>query len=149
MNSRKITLLILFIIFLAGCNHSESSYSDDPNIKHLSTSSNQEQEAAVQAKELLADRDDIKAVHAVNTKDMLLVTIEIPHHERFSLKEKSKTYQKELEQNFPNFTIELSTDKKIILETADLEEKITKNTLTDDEIKKQMEKIIHLSKEQT
>ncbi|GGP14584.1 hypothetical protein [Oceanobacillus neutriphilus] len=147
MNSRKITLLVLFIIFLTGCNHNESSYSDDPNITHLSTSSNQE--AAVQAKELLTDRDDIEAVHAVNTKDTLLVTIEIPHHERFSLKEKTKTYQKELKQTFPNFTIELSTDKKIIIEITELEEKITKNALTEDEIKKQMEKIIHLSKEQT
>lgn len=147
MNSRKITLLLLFIIFLAGCNHNESSYSDNPNITHLSTSSNQE--AAVQAKELFTDREDIEAVHAVNTKDTLLVTIEIPHHERFSLEEKSKTYQKELERAFPDFTIELSTDKKIIIETAELEEKIVKNNLVEDEIKKQMEKIIHLSKEQT
>lgn len=147
MNFRKITLLLLFIIFLVGCNHNESSYSDNPNITHLSTDS--DQEIAVQAKELLTDKNDIETVHAVNTKDTLLVTIEIPHHERFSLRQKTKTYQKELEQVFPDFTVELSTDKKIILETADLEEKMTKNTLTEDEIKKQIEKIIHLSKEQT
>lgn len=67
----------------------------------------------------------------------------------FHWKKKSKTYQKELERAFPDFTIELSTDKKIIIETAELEEKIVKNNLIEDEIKKQMEKIIHLSKEQT
>ncbi|MFD1388103.1 hypothetical protein ACFQ4Z_14970 [Oceanobacillus oncorhynchi subsp. oncorhynchi] len=148
MRNKKMALLLLFILFLAGCNHqNESSYSENPNIKHLSTNSSQD--PATQAKELLIDKDDITAVHAVNTEDTMLVTIEIPHHERFSLQDKTEAYQKELEQAFPDFTIELSTDKKIILETAKLEEKMDNQTLTKEEIKKKMKEIIHLSKEQT
>lgn len=150
MRYKKIILLLLFILLLVGCNHqNESSYSDseNPNIKHLSTNSTQD--TAMQAKELLIKKDDITAVHAVNTDDTLLVTVEIPHHERFSLKDKSEAYKKELEQTFPDFTVELSTDKKIILETSKLEEKMTNQTLSKEEIKKQMEKIIQLSKKQT
>ncbi|WP_193063262.1 hypothetical protein [Oceanobacillus oncorhynchi] len=148
MRNKKIALLLLFILFLVGCNHqNESSYSENPNIKHLSTNSSQD--PATQAKELLINKDDITAVHAVNTDDTLLVTIEVPYHERFSLQDKTEVYQKELEQTFPDFTIELSTDKKIILETAKLEEKMDNQTLTKEEIKKKMKEIIHLSKEQT
>ncbi|WP_152657369.1 hypothetical protein [Oceanobacillus sp. CFH 90083] len=147
MRFKKMTLLLIFIAFLAGCNHDNESSSENPNIEHLST--NSYQETAAQSKKLLMDKDDIKAVHAVNTKDTLLVTIDVPHHERFSLQDIKKAYQKELEQTFPNFTIELSTDKKIILETSKLEEKMTNQAITEEEIKKKIEEIIRLSKEQT
>ncbi|MFD1415417.1 hypothetical protein [Oceanobacillus jeddahense] len=148
MGIKRITLFLSFIIFLVGCHHNnESSHSENPNIKHLST--NSYHETATQAKELLMEKEDIKAVHAVNTDDTLLITIEVPHHERFSLEDKRKAYQKEIEQTFPNFTIELSTDKKIILETTKLEEKMTNQTISEEELKKKVEEIIHLSKEQT
>ncbi|GIO22379.1 hypothetical protein [Oceanobacillus sp. J11TS1] len=148
MHFNKIIILLLSLtLFLVGCNHQESSYQDKPNIERISTNSHQD--AATKAKELLMDRDDIKAVHAVNTEDILLITVETPHHERFNLEDIRKKYQKELEKAFPNFSIELSTDKKIGLETTKLEEKIAENTITKDEIKKKMKKIIQLSKEQT
>ncbi|MFD1066074.1 hypothetical protein [Oceanobacillus locisalsi] len=148
MRYKKITLLLLFMMFLVGCHHTnESSNSENPNIQHLSTNSSQD--TAAQAKEFLMGQDDIKAVHAVNTKDTLLVTIEIPHHERFSLQDKKETYQKELKKIFPDFTVELSTDQKIVLETSKLEEKMKNQTITEEEIKKRIEKIIQLSKEQT
>lgn len=147
MHLKKIIILLSFTMFLVGCTHQESSYQEKPNIEHLST--NSYQQASIQAKELLMNKDDLKAIHAVNTDDTLLVTIEVPHHERFSLVDISKQYQKELEKAFPDYTVELSTDKKIILETAELEEKAAENKLTKDEMKKKMEKIIHLSKEQT
>ncbi|WP_080874907.1 hypothetical protein [Oceanobacillus timonensis] len=148
MQYKQIPLLLLFIIFLVGCHHTnESSNSENPNIQHLSTNSSQD--TATQAKEFLESKDDIQAVHAANTKDTLLVTIEIPHHERFALQDKRKAYQKKLQQMFPDFTVELSTDKKIVLETSKLEEKIQNQSLTEEEIKKKIEKIIQLSKEQT
>lgn len=145
----KVIISFIFIVLLFGCGQNDTSSRDQPehNLDRLSSQSSQD--TADEAKKQLLKNEEIEAVQAVNTSDTLLITIEIPHHERFSLQKKREQYQKELEKTFPHFTIELSTDKKIILELADLEEKIKQGELTEKQMEKEVKKVVELSKEQT
>lgn len=157
MKQMKI-IYIAFICFftLAACNQDTEegktgkNQNQQPNVEQIKNQKDTiTQQPSKKAKRLLSQFEEITEIHAVNTKHTLLVTVEIEHHERFTLKKKQKQYQKLLEQEFKGEHVEVSTDKKIVIETKELEKQVKENKLTQAEINKEMDRIIRFSREQT
>ncbi|WP_159431566.1 YhcN/YlaJ family sporulation lipoprotein [Ornithinibacillus halophilus] len=150
----RITISFLLVIgLLTSCgtemNNSSGRNSQDIQLTKISTKGNiHDQTAANRAKEILSKNDSVTAVQAVNTSNKMLITIEIPHHERFLLEKKRKELQKKMEKEFPDYKVELSTDKKIILELEDLEKKLREDNISNKKLEKELKHIIKLSKDQ-
>ncbi|BAC13338.1 hypothetical conserved protein [Oceanobacillus iheyensis HTE831] len=154
MRKKIIWIAIICIFLLTACNQETDQNTQDPNknpsIEQINTNFNIiRQQPSNKAKELLSQFEEVTEVHAVNTKHTLLVTVNIEHHKRFMLAKKRKQYQKLLEQEFKGEHVELSTDKKILIETREIEKKIKQNDITNKQINKEVDRIIHLAREQT
>ncbi|PAV28803.1 hypothetical protein CIL05_14340 [Virgibacillus profundi] len=153
MNYYKIVSFCL-ILLLFGCGtNSTLESSDEENrdieLTKISASNPTAQHPSNQAKEELKKYDEITTIKAVNTDKDLLIAVEVHHHDRFKLANIRKELTKELEKMFPEMKVELTTDKKIILELDQLENKIQAESFTKKKLEKEIKKLIKLSKEQT
>lgn len=146
---RYFFIPIALIFILIGCGDSNHNTQNNNVFTKLSTTSPMEQNDSNKSKELLARHEEIRNIHAVNGSKNMIIAFEVHHHERFRLKEIEKNIQKELKNEFPKLNITVSTDKKIILETRELEKKINDRALSKEEIGKKVKKIMKLAKEQT
>lgn len=149
---KKICLIsIVFALLLGACGNtvseSDPSKADNPSI--IQTSTNYQQEASKQAKELIADQHEFNEIIAVNSEDLIIIGVDPKHHDRFRLKELQKSLKDTVESSLTSHDIELSTDQKIILELRKLQGKITERTLSKEQLSKEVERIRKLSKEQT
>ncbi|MBY7143803.1 hypothetical protein KFZ56_12250 [Virgibacillus sp. NKC19-3] len=147
----KSIVFISFALLLVGCGtNSESQGNNDIELNQISTTSNAiDQEPANQAKEYLSKYEEITSIKAVNTSKKLMIAIEIQHHERFGLANFREERKKEMKEKFPNMEVDISTDKKIILELERLEKALESKKVSKKELEKALDKIISLSKEQT
>lgn len=127
----------------------QSSGNDSLELSKLASEGITDQQPANQAKHFLSNYEEVAAVRAVNQDNQLLVAIEINHHDRFSLDDLEKELTKDVKKNFSDMKVTLSTDKKILIELRRLEEEISANTLSHEEIKERLHKIKKLSKEET
>lgn len=145
------SLCIFFALILFGCaNHTnEETTQHDVEFTKLSASYSVDQTPSNLAKELLSKQDAVKNIKAVNSTDQLLIGIEIDHMQRFRLKEIEKELEKEMKKKFDDYKIELSMDKKIVLELEELENKIQQKTIKKKKLEKEIDRIIKLSHEQT
>lgn len=137
----------LFLFFLIGCQANDNA-SKDPSFTKLSTPSHN-QHLSNQIKDYLATDKDITMINAVNAGNDVIVTIEIPHMKRFRLATIREKLKKDIKKEFALDKVEVSTDQKIILELKRLEDRIERAAITEDEIKKEVERIMKLSKEET
>ncbi|WP_010096854.1 hypothetical protein [Ornithinibacillus scapharcae] len=139
---KKTPFLILIGLLFSltiGCseeNSSQQQNNQNPvNVTKISAKNVYDQEYSNEAKQILSTKEDINNIYAVNTDDLLVIAIEVPHHERFNLKKLNTTLSKEMDKKFKNIKVELATDKKIILELTKLEEKIKNNNISKKELK--------------
>ncbi|GGA87682.1 lipoprotein [Ornithinibacillus halotolerans] len=155
INKLVVLISISAIILLTGCNkNDDSAISNNDsfiNITQISSEQIYDQKYANEAKQLLSQKDSIKKVLAVNSDDLLIIGIEIPHHERFNLAKINKELSKEMDEHFKDdeLNVELATDKKIILELEKLENKLMNNNITREKLNKELKHISKLLKEQT
>jgi hypothetical protein len=152
---RSIIIYGIISLFLfVGCAHdkSESSNSHEQlNVTKISSSQAYNQEYANEAKQILSQKNEIQKIFAVNSDDLLIIAIEIPHHDRFKLSKINKDLSKEMDKKFEKdkISVELATDKKIILELEALEKELQNNNISKKALKKQLDHISKLLKEQT
>ncbi|UJL47774.1 hypothetical protein KFZ58_07955 [Virgibacillus sp. NKC19-16] len=152
MNTFKSILFISFALLLIGCGPTPESQGNNNNIElnQISTTSNAiDQGPANQAKEYLSNYEEITSIKAVNTSKKLMIAIEIEHHERFGLANFREKRKKEMKEKFPNMEVDLSTDKKIVLELDRIEKALESESVTKKELEKALDKVIGLSKEET
>ncbi|WP_373895857.1 YhcN/YlaJ family sporulation lipoprotein [Virgibacillus natechei] len=151
MNTFKSILFISFVLLLVGCGtNPESQGNNDIELNQISTTANAiDQGPANQAKEYLSKYEEITSIKAVNTSKKLIVAIEIEHHERFGLADFREKRKKEMKEKFPNMEVELSTDKKIVLELERIEKALESESVSKKELEKALDQVISLSKEQT
>ncbi|WP_222928583.1 YhcN/YlaJ family sporulation lipoprotein [Oceanobacillus piezotolerans] len=152
MLKRYFILYILILSLLAACSNElsrEQSPSQDIEVKHISSNQGSSQEPSNQAKDILSKNEDVTAVKAINNKDRMIIGVKVKHHKRFNLEKMKKKLTKKVEESFPDYKIELSTDKKIYLEIEKIEEKLQSNDLKSKELEKEIDRISKLSKEQT
>jgi len=149
---RKRTILCIFLLFiLAACgdNSQAESPNQDIDMTNIDTSEMDiiSQDTANEAKEILSRNEDITKINAVNTNQTLLAAIEIKHHKRFFLQQIEEDLKKELEEAFPEMEVELSMDKKMVMETRELEEKIESNSISNEDLNDEVARIIKFSEE--
>lgn len=127
----------------------EGTNNDSLELSKLSTKGLTDQQAADQAKNFLSYYEEVQSVRAVNHDGQLLIAVELNHHDRFSLDKIERELKREVKKQYNDMEITLSTDKKILLELTKLEEAITNNDISREDIKKELNRIKKLSKEQT
>ncbi|HEY4602345.1 MAG TPA: YhcN/YlaJ family sporulation lipoprotein [Cerasibacillus sp.] len=137
----------LILFFLIGCQANDNA-ANDPSFTKLSTTSHN-QHLSNQIKDYLASDKDVTTISAVNAGKDVIVTIEIPHMKRFRLATIREKLEKDIKKEFNLDKVEVSTDQKIIMELDKLEKRIERDAITEDEIKKEVGRIMKLSKEET
>ena len=149
----KIFLLLLTIIGLgSGCNENQNQLGDnnkDLSISQVHTSKPINQSVANQAKEKIITKEEISDVKAVNTDKELLVAIKVNQFDRFRLKKIEKKVKSDLEKAYPDHKILVSTDSKMYLELDQIEQKLQKDKTNMKNLKKDLNTIKSLMKEQT
>lgn len=148
MYVRRFFTFVCLSLLLTACGGNTTTSTDGEFLK-LSTDQSVDQQASNHAKDLLSEHEEITIIHAVNSSKDMIIAIEVHHHDRFKLKKIKKRLQKEIDKEFPNFDIIVSTDKKIILEVRWLEEKINKGSTSKEKINKKVKEIIKSAKDQT
>ncbi|WP_042223968.1 YhcN/YlaJ family sporulation lipoprotein [Oceanobacillus manasiensis] len=155
MTIKKWLFLIGLLCILSSCgNESALEPSNKANEKldltHISTKNNDtSQHPANQAKDALSKYKEITEVKAVNTTKQLIIAVQVEQNKRFNLTSIRKQLQKEMKKKFPDHKVELTTDKKIVIELKKLEEKLQSESISKKKVEKRVKEIIKLSKEQT
>ncbi|MFD1361533.1 YhcN/YlaJ family sporulation lipoprotein [Lentibacillus salinarum] len=151
MKALRTVLALGFICLLIGCTSNQNTTENKQNVNFnmVSTNSPIDQTASNQAKESLSQRNGVTAVTAVNTEKKLILAFEIEHHKRFRLADIQKDVQKKMDNEFPNLKVDVSADKKLVLDIEKLEEKISKNDISKKKLKKEVDRLIKLMKDKT
>ncbi|MEM5595105.1 YhcN/YlaJ family sporulation lipoprotein [Niallia circulans] len=149
----KIFLSILAVIgFGTGCNDNQNQLDEDNNhlgISQVHTSKPIGQSVANRAKEKIITKEEISDVKAVNTDKELFVAIKVDNFDRFRLKSIEKTVKSDLEKMYPNHKVVVSTDKKMFWELEKIEQRLQKNNMNKKSLKKDLQKLESILKEQT
>lgn len=146
-------ILFLFIILLYGCSNNpltEDTAPDttDKQFSVLRTKSAIEQSPSNQAKKYINNQNDFNEMYAVNTDSVIIIGVDPKHRERFQLKDFRESIEKDLHDKINSRKLEISTDKKIVLELKQLEERIQSDNISEKELEKELDRIIKLSKDQ-
>jgi len=153
---KKLVLIYLSVLVLSACMNNTNNQSLQPTgdnrdleLIKLSAVGVNDQQASNQAKEYLSHYEEMTAIRAVNAGGHLLIAIDVEHFERFDLDNIERDLRKDLKDNFSNMKVTLSTDQKILLELERLETEIENQTINSEELKKEVQELVSLSKEQT
>ena len=151
MIAKKVIALITILFVMVGCNNQPNALDETPEVEmtKINNPTSIDQDVSNQVKTRLGQDEHITKVHAVNTDKQLAIAIEIKHMKRFGLKEMKKKLTKKVEKAFPKMDVNLSTDKKIILELEQLENDLETKSLTKKEVDQKISKIIKLMNEET
>ncbi|WP_158736345.1 YhcN/YlaJ family sporulation lipoprotein [Alteribacillus sp. YIM 98480] len=144
-----LLLVILVLSFGSGCTENQDQLSDNEEPTKINTTKPKDQSLSNQAKDFAIDKDEITDVKAVNTDNDLLLAIKVGQFERFQIKSIEKKVKSDLGKKYPNTTVEVSTDQKIIWELGTLEEKLQKDKIKMKELKEDIKRIKDLMKEKT
>lgn len=151
MQVKKWLMPIIIIVFLSACANSSPTElpSNEEKYSVIRTSSSYKQDTANKLKEYVNDNKEFNEVYAVNTDSEVLIAVDPKHHDRFRLEDFRKKLEKDLKDEIHPLKLELSTDKKIQLEVKKLEEELENKSLSRKQLKKNLDRIIKLSKEET
>lgn len=153
MKKANFILLCFCVLLFSGCMKNDLTYEgsneETLDLTKMSTKGINDQQPADQAKYFLSQFEEVQSVRAVNHEDELLIAVELKQHDRFFLDDLERDLKKEVKKQYRDMQITLSTDKKILLELTELEEAVTNQDISKDDIGKELKRIKKLSKEQT
>lgn len=146
-------LLLITLVFLVACNTNteQESQKDQSSTQptQISTSSLPDQSPSIQSRKSLRKTDEIADVYAVNNNKQLLVALKVHQLDRFKLAKLRKELTAKLKKQFPKMKTELSTDKKLLIELDELEDKIKSRNITKKKLEKEIKHLKKLMKEKT
>jgi len=148
----KILFFILILIGMgSGCNGNQNQLdnNNDLSISQVHTSKPIDQSVANHAKEKIITKEEISDVKAVNTDNELLVAIKVGNFNRFRLKNIEKSVKSDLKKMYPDHKVFVSSDKKMFWELENIEQRLKKNDTNEKNLKKDLNKLKSLMKEQT
>ncbi|MGM8213771.1 hypothetical protein ACLIBH_13440 [Virgibacillus sp. W0430] len=153
MSIRNIFVLC-FVLLLSACQKeptldTSEQEKSEVEFKEITANSIIEQAPSNQAKKMLQNYEEVTKINAVNTTKDLVIAFEIEHHERISLNQFESVLKEKMKKSFENYNVQLSTDKKIIIELEQLESAITNRSISSKELNKKIKDLIKLSKEHT
>lgn len=97
----------------------------------------------------LSKENDITKVRAVNTNKQLLVALKVSQTKRLKLEAITKRVTEKLKRKYPNYSLIVSSDYKLYLEVDRLETRIQNNKINQSVLKKEINKLKKLMREQT
>jgi len=136
-------MLLLTFMLLTACGNNATK-ADLRN----SAPDKPDQTIAIKAKGKLADYKEIETVHAINSSDNLFVAFDVFHRNSFSTEQIKNQARKDLEKLFPGRKIEISTDSKLVTETAKAEQELRKSG-SKINVEKKIEWLTKLSRKKT
>ncbi|WP_368654667.1 YhcN/YlaJ family sporulation lipoprotein [Ornithinibacillus sp. 4-3] len=136
----RILLILLLSMTLIGC----SNNNDENNPQASSATHPPVVEEAIA---LVSEERDVNKVQAIANEENLVIAFKVNSLKNFQLKKIKKSIKEKVEKNFPDYDVTVSTDLKIMLELNKLQEE--QDTLSEDEFKQALQKIIDLEKEET
>lgn len=158
-NKLSVFYLYFFLCLVAimvGCNSNLDAEKEaqlsmisktNPTPINLSSQPNQSNTTSKKIKEEVESIDSIYDVAVIKGKDKILVAYKVKHLRRFHMKAIEKELNDKLEKKYPDEDFTVSSDYKIFLEAVRLGEKLKDPSYPDKKAKKELERIIGLSKE--
>lgn len=143
--------MILIVVFVTGCQMENETKEKTESSQTLPLSSSDgalNQSPSNQAEKVMDRKNHLKDIKAVNDDKKLLIAAQIPHNDRFQIKDIEKDLKKQAKKQFPGHEITLSLDQKINLEVKDLKQRIGKREISKKKLSKEIDRIIKLSKRQ-
>ena len=148
--------LLCLVAIMVGCNSNLDEEKEaqlsmisktNPTPINLSSQPNQSNTTSKKIKEEVESIDSIYDVAVIKGKDKILVAYKVKHLRRFHMKTIEKEVNDKLEKKFPDEDFTVSSDYKIFLEAVRLGEKLKDPSYPDKKAKKELDRIIGLSKE--
>ncbi|WP_428912306.1 YhcN/YlaJ family sporulation lipoprotein [Niallia sp. Krafla_26] len=156
MNNKilKWPTFLLFLIIMSlgtGCtdNQKQIGENQNSNISKVHTNKASDQSVANHAKEKIITKEEISNVKAVNVDKELVVAIKVENFNRFRLKNIEKSVKSDLEKKYPDHHVFVSADKKMFWELEKIEQRLQKDNPKKKNVKKDLDKLKNLMKEQT
>ena len=158
-NKQSVFYLYFFLCLVAimvGCNSNLDEEKEaqlsmisktNPTPINLSSQPNQSNPTSKKIKEEVESIDSIYDVAVIKGKDKILVAYKVKHLQRFHMKAIEKEVNDKLEKEYPDEDFTVSSDYKIFLEAVRLGEKLKDPSYPEKKAKKELNKIINLSKE--
>ena len=148
--------LLCLVAIMVGCNSNLDEEKEaqlsmisrtNPTPINLSSQPNQSNATSKKIKEEVESIDSIYDVAVIKGKDKILVAYKVKHLRRFHMKAIEKELKDKLEKEYPDEDFTVSSDYKIFLEAVRLGEKLKDPSYPKKKAKKELDKIINLSKE--
>jgi len=133
---KRLLLMMAVPILLTGC-------SNHPSLAFYHV--NQDSDEVAKLKDILEKEESTNDSLGVFSESELVVAVQVQPLLRFQKKKIEKRLKKEIEKDFPDYKVFVSSDLKIMWELEDSVEKDPTNK----KLKKKLEKIKALAKEET
>ncbi|SDJ76173.1 YhcN/YlaJ family sporulation lipoprotein [Sediminibacillus albus] len=137
---------------LSACTGDEDGRSakqdENYDLTQVSHHSEISQEPANAAKRKALKNEAVIGSRGVNTDKNLLIGIEVRQLDRIRLKKLEKQITTDLEKQYPDKNVQVSTDKKIYLELDKLESRLQKKDISKKELDKKYNQIKKLINDQ-
>jgi len=150
-----IYLFLSIVAILVGCNsklndekQTQLSLINQTNPTPINLTSQPTQESSSKnIKEDVQSIDSIYDVAIIKGKEKTLVAYKVKHLQRFRMKAIEKEVNAKLEEKYPDEDFTVSSDYKIFLEAVRLGEKLKDPKYPEKKAKKELDRIIELTKE--
>lgn len=151
MKYLKYVFILLTLLFLCACTGTEiKQMESDPGV--VQTKSGAEdlalQPAAKDAKDKAGNMKQVKYARAVELNRDLFVVIEPKHQYTFQSETLTKKLKSELEKEWPDKEVRVTTDHKFFLELDKLEKRIQNETITKNTLNIELDKLKKLLEQQ-
>lgn len=134
----KKVVLLLIALLLVGCNNVKTTY-------FTSNHDDQFKEQQRTVEQIVKNDPHAKKVIAIFSKDAAIVGIEVQPLYKWNKQKYERQWQKKIEKALPDHEVLVSTDLKVIWEA----EKLAKEGKDGKKLKKEIEMLKDLSKEET
>ena len=108
-----------------------------------------DQHPAKNAEQILKNNKEVTKAHAINSNDFLVAGFDVKQRHKWNLEKRKKQYKKQLKNEFPDHTVLLSTDQKLILELNKLTNQLNEKQLSKNQIKSNIKRLKKLHDKKT
>lgn len=147
---RKIGLSIVMffsVMVLVSCNNQDENQTLTKNVNYTNVKYGGvvDQSPSAKAKDIVSEREETTDIRAVNSDKDLYLAFNVDTFDSFRIDKIEADVKKELKKKFPDYNVQVSTDKKVFLELEALEAKLAnKKVKNKKELEKNLNHIKHL-----
>ncbi|KKI85680.1 hypothetical protein CAY60_008350 [Shouchella clausii] len=130
---RKLVSILAVLLCLGACTQAEDERG---SAFKLQEAAGHGQEASDRAKDEILAMEEVISVRGIQYKEEMVMAMHVKQVDRFQLKDVRKKAFDRIKALYPDYTIHISTDKKIYKELEDAENKVKAGNLSEKELEK-------------